>query len=310
MSDYSNYSVSDYDLASDEDNYAGAYGGYDDLYDDVIEEAGYDAWDIEDPEFDFDEERQLFEFDPFSEYFELKDNSDIVMMTYQALVQMAETTSDLLVAWKKRSTAANPEDEESLPEAGPDSFHQLGLNLYQLEQEDRDELRSYSVWKLMRVLGGKDEVLQLSAKVDQIMNYVKQVLINIMGSCLPSPLPYPVMSIILSNLLTTRGLNKLGHVAKDESVKLVEVKHMDKLYLAMADVFDHLKIVMFNIEPNTLATEPSMKEKKAKLEEEFELLDNILTDTDPILEGLECLEIGSDVEAGEDEWSEKIVKDM
>ena len=131
-----------------------------------------------------------------------------------------------------------------------------------------------------------------------------------MGSCLPSPLPYPVMSIILSNLLTKRGLNKLGHVAKDEPVKVVEVKHMDKLYLAMADVFDHLKIVMFNIEPNTLATEPSMKEKKAKLEEEFELLDNILTDTDPILEELEGLEIGSDDEAGEVERAEKILKYM
>ena len=114
MSDYSNYSVSDYDDLTDEDNNAGAYGGYDDLYDDVMEEAGYDAWDIGDPEFDFDEERYLFEFDPFSEYFDLKDPSDIVTMTYQSLVQMAEMTNQLIGAWKKRSSSAiTPDDDTS-----------------------------------------------------------------------------------------------------------------------------------------------------------------------------------------------------
>ena len=91
MSDYSNYSASDNDNFSDqEDNYAGAFGGYDDIYDDVMEEAGCDAWDIGNDEFDFDEERYLFEFDPFFEY------CDIVTMTYQSLVKLAEKTFQLL----------------------------------------------------------------------------------------------------------------------------------------------------------------------------------------------------------------------
>ena len=48
MTDYSNYSFIDSDDLSEEDNIAGAYGGYDELYD-VMEVAGYDAWDIGDP---------------------------------------------------------------------------------------------------------------------------------------------------------------------------------------------------------------------------------------------------------------------
>ena len=69
--DYSNYSVIDYNNLSDEDHNAGAYG---DLYNDVMEEAGYDAWDIEYPEIDFEDEKYL-EFYHFSEYFYLKDYS-------------------------------------------------------------------------------------------------------------------------------------------------------------------------------------------------------------------------------------------
>ena len=108
MSDYHDYDDdSEYDDFSVEDIYAGAYGGYDDLYDDVVEEAGYDAWDIVNPEFNFDEERPLFEFDPFSEYYDLsKDESGSVVMTYQALGELSEMTARLLQAWEKRSTSA------------------------------------------------------------------------------------------------------------------------------------------------------------------------------------------------------------
>ena len=49
---------------SDTDSYGGEYDDHDDLYDDVEEEAGYNIWDISNPEFGFDEERNLFEYDP------------------------------------------------------------------------------------------------------------------------------------------------------------------------------------------------------------------------------------------------------
>ena len=113
MWDYSDYDDdSEYDGLSDEDNYAGAYGGYDDLYDDVMEAAGYDAWDIENPEFNFDEESSMCEFDPFNEYFDLKDESDNVMMTYQALSELSEMTARLLKAWEKRSKVGHSESPD------------------------------------------------------------------------------------------------------------------------------------------------------------------------------------------------------
>ena len=111
MLDYSDYDDdSEYEVLSDEDDYAGAYGGgYNDLYDDVLEEADFDAWNIVNREFNFDEESPLFEFDPFAEYFGLKDESDNVMMTYQALLELSEMTVRLLQAWEKRSTTAHSE---------------------------------------------------------------------------------------------------------------------------------------------------------------------------------------------------------
>lgn len=53
--------------------------------------------------------------------------------------------------------------------------------------------------------------------------------------------------------MVTKGLVSSGQVFKNDSYnKVVELDHMDSLYLVMADVFDHLKIIMFIIEPNTL----------------------------------------------------------
>ena len=105
-----------------------------------MEEAGYDAWEIEDPEFDFDEETYLFEFDPFSEYFDLTDPSDIVTMTYQSLVQMADMTNQLIAAWKKRSSSVTTPEDERSKSSYQEPFPQFGLNLYQLDPEEREEL--------------------------------------------------------------------------------------------------------------------------------------------------------------------------
>ena len=116
MSDYYESDYDDnieYEGLSDEDDNAGAYGGYDDLYDDVVELAGYDAWDIEHhPEFNFDEESPLFKFDTFTEYFGLADEDGNVMMTYQALGNLSEMTAKLLKAWEKRSIVGHSESPD------------------------------------------------------------------------------------------------------------------------------------------------------------------------------------------------------
>ena len=120
MAGYSDYyDTSDYDDRSDEDKYAGVNGGYDDFYDDVMEEAGYDAWYFENPEFEHADEWPIFVFDPFSEYFNLKDNSDKIMMTYQALSLLSDYTSKLIEAWAKRSELVVSDLPERLDSSVP-----------------------------------------------------------------------------------------------------------------------------------------------------------------------------------------------
>ena len=97
---------SDYDEDDEYEDFSDEDSDYDDQYD------GYDAWNIENPEFNLDEESPMFEFDPFAQYFDLKDESDNVMMTYQALGELSEMTSRLLQAWEKRSKTAHSERPE------------------------------------------------------------------------------------------------------------------------------------------------------------------------------------------------------
>eukprot|EP00092_Neocalanus_flemingeri_P038051 GFUD01041420.1.p1 GENE.GFUD01041420.1~~GFUD01041420.1.p1 ORF type:complete len:335 (+),score=108.10 GFUD01041420.1:97-1101(+) len=283
--DYSNYSNNgDY---SDEDNYAGAYGGYDDLYDDVMEGAGYDVWGILVDEFGFDEETYLFQFDPFKEYFDLK-------VTYQSLMELIEMTYQLLRAWKKR--ASNEQDVETTQD---DPFHSFGLNLYQLvDPKERDELKTYSVAKLLHIFGSNEEVSKFEEEVNQMMKFLRKCFLDILARCLPSSLPYPVLSTIFSHLQAAKGLLNVGVVTKLECSKMMETEYMDKLYLSMADVYDYLKVVMFNVEPNTHSTEPSLNEKKESVLRSFKILSELVNKFRTEF-GLDSLEITSDTETNQ-----------
>eukprot|EP00092_Neocalanus_flemingeri_P026586 GFUD01028813.1.p1 GENE.GFUD01028813.1~~GFUD01028813.1.p1 ORF type:complete len:332 (-),score=76.54 GFUD01028813.1:87-1082(-) len=263
--------MSSYDDDSDQDDYAGAYGGYDDIYDDVMEEAGYDAWDRME-EFDYDEETYLFEFDPFDEYFYLlKDDTGIVVMTYQSLLELAKKTCQLLSAWKLR-TSSSPCNETDIGSIDDKSLapHVFGLNMYSVCHESRDELKIYSVAKLLQILGSEDEVFNFQEEVNQVVKFLKNCLKDILESCLP-PLPHTVLRILFSQLLGVKGLQKLGQVLEQEPIKVVEKDYMDKLYLSLAEVYDHLKVIMFNI-PNIFSTESTLIEKKARFLERFKLL--------------------------------------
>eukprot|EP00092_Neocalanus_flemingeri_P029677 GFUD01032224.1.p1 GENE.GFUD01032224.1~~GFUD01032224.1.p1 ORF type:complete len:377 (+),score=121.18 GFUD01032224.1:69-1199(+) len=295
--DYSNYSVSD--DYSDEDNYAGAYGGYDDLYDDVMEEAGNDAWGILDPEFGFDEESYLFEFGPFTEYFDLMDGSGVVTvdesgvvtMTYQSLMELTEMTYQLLRAWKKRSL--NEQDVETTQD---DPFHSFGLNLYQLvDPKERDELKTYSVAKLLQIFGSNEKVSKFEEEVNQMMKFLRKCFLDILARCLPYSPPYPVLSTILSHLQAAKGLHNVGLVTKLECSKMMEKEYMGKLYLGMASVYDHLKVVMFNIEPDTHNTELLLYNGKATLLARFTVLVELVNSFN-IESGLDPFENVSEIE--------------
>eukprot|EP00092_Neocalanus_flemingeri_P020795 GFUD01022532.1.p1 GENE.GFUD01022532.1~~GFUD01022532.1.p1 ORF type:complete len:377 (+),score=118.08 GFUD01022532.1:118-1248(+) len=233
------------------DVYSNYSGGYDDLYDDVMEEAGYDAWGIEGEEFGVDEETYLFEFDPFVAYDFDKVESDVGTMTYQSLMKLTEMTHQLLRVWKKRSS-----DEQDVKTTHDDPFNSLGLNLYQLvDPKERAELKTYSVAKLLHIFGSNEAVSKFEEEVNQMMKFLRKCFLDILARCLPSALPYPVLSTILSHLQAAKGLHNVGLVTKLECSKMMEKEYMGKLYLGMASVYDHLKVVMFNIQLNTDSTE-------------------------------------------------------
>eukprot|EP00092_Neocalanus_flemingeri_P020799 GFUD01022536.1.p1 GENE.GFUD01022536.1~~GFUD01022536.1.p1 ORF type:complete len:359 (+),score=101.80 GFUD01022536.1:118-1194(+) len=274
------------------DVYSNYSGGYDDLYDDVMEEAGDDAWGILNDEFGFDEESYLFEFDPFMEYFELPDVdcAGVVTMTYQSLMELTEKTYQLLRAWKKRSL-----NEKEVETNQDDPVHSFGLNLYQLvDPKERDELKTYSVAKLLHIFGSNKEVSKFEEEVNQMMKFLRKCFLDILARCLPSALPYPVLSTILSHLQEAKGLHNVGLVTKLECSKMMEKEYMGKLYLGMASVYDHLKVVMFNIQLNTDSTELLLFYRNGLLAR-FSLLVELVNSFN-IESGLDPFEIVSEIE--------------
>merc|ERR1712142_47899 len=96
------------------------------------------------------------------------------------------------------------------------------------------------------------EVFNLEETVDQIGVFVKRIMMTILGSSLPCPMPYPVMNMILAYLLPGEGAGNLGQVSINETDMEVEREAMLRLYLSMVEVFLYVKVIMFNTEPETL----------------------------------------------------------
>jgi len=267
MSGYSDYDTSDYDDSDDE-----------------VEDAVYDVWNI-DPEFEYDDEWPIFDFDPFSEYPWPYHDSDKIMITYQALSKLSENTSKLLEAWIRRSESVPSTDLHHLDEDCD------GMNLYQLELEDRVALRAFSVKKLERLFGGRAEVLKLKQMVDKITVFVKRVMMTILGSSLPCPVPYPAMHIILAYLLPGKGAGNLGQVSIDKNAVELEREWMKQLYLSMAEVFGDVHDIMFYCDLDESVSEPPLVEERRSLEESFSFLVTKVKDSElqVSIEGLEII---------------------
>ena len=247
--------------------------------------SGYD-WDIdtENPEFNFDDERPLFEFDPRAKYLDLqvgKEDDDV--MTYQVLGKLADMTLKLLACWEKRAAAyhlkkPDPTEQNRIELWGFKAFWQSRVsNLYQLKMEERNDLRSYSVWKLEKIFGGKDEVKESKQVSKNISYFVKRIILSIVGNSLPCPLPYPVISNILSYLLAVKGAVNIGPVTTDDS-RMGDKYDMVELYFAMVDVYERVKRIMFVGAPNTIFY--SILWKNERLAEKFEALVVRVTSTE------------------------------
>jgi len=233
-----NWDLEEFD-DSDANSYGGVYEEYDDLYDDVQEEAGYDIWDISLlPEFGFDEERYLFEYDPWQ---------NIEEISYQAVVTQTEMLSKLLNAWKKRSK------DNLTVRLSDDDFDKLNKNLYQLREKDRVKLRSYSVWKFLEVMGGEEEVEKFSEKIDLTLILTKKILSCVLSRWLPRELPYPAMRKILSHLMREDGLSKVGFMTSenDEGERNDERLTICHLQDGIASFYFDMRGMMFSYPSHT-----------------------------------------------------------
>ena len=199
--------------------------------------------------------------------------SDKIMMTYQALGNLAEMTARLLKAWEKRAKAGHSKRQDLIAEKF--RSYTLTLNLYQLGDDERRDLRAYSVWNLQQVLGGSEEVMKLKEAAVQISKFVNGIILALLEKSFPHTMPYPVMTTILSNLLSVKGAGNLGLVSSIDEGKEVERKTMEEIYLPMADIFEVAKEVMFYTDPmDTYETESSIIyiERQAIIGRKFEML--------------------------------------
>jgi len=194
------------------------------------------------PEFGFDEERHLFEYNPL-------DSSDYLATSYQRLLTATDMMFKLLGAWKKRRSKSGQQVND---------YEDLDLdftkNLYQMEQENRIKLRSDSVLKVLEIFEGENEIEKLTDKVSQAVTFLKKVLTLLVGRCLPMALPFPVMSTIISHLIREEGLHNVGFVGEEdekegelvEAGELPELRDMTILYDNIAHVYTFMRDIMFN----------------------------------------------------------------
>jgi len=230
------------------------------------------------PEFGFDEERFLFDFDPPS--------CHSLTISYQKISSLAKMTSKLFGAWKMRSMAGDLQDKQPLTlskdsitsklsgaynkladDAWFDGNHNsdnIDMNLYHLEHEDRAMQRAISVMFLLDAMEGEEEFEKLLEKVDRTVSLSEKALSHIVGRCLPMELPYPAMSIIISYLVDSKGLDQDKKEENDDddeehddeehddeeetvsrdSYKIEIILH---LYWNLSGIYDHIKFIMFKM---------------------------------------------------------------
>ena len=163
-------------------------------------------------------------------------------------------------------------------------YDNLDLNLYQLEEDIRIKLRSYSVRKLLEVLGGEEEVVKFSEKVDQTLIYLKKVLSCMLARCLPMDLPFPASKSILSHLLRTDGLHKMGFMSSNEEDELKWEKWtISLLDNVVASFYRGLKMMMFNSDRTTESfteVSESIRQSKDSIEKSFDDLKEMIQGMD------------------------------
>jgi len=254
------------DILDPEDNILDPWDDILDSEDDIL-----DPDDIWDPEFGFDEERYLFEFDPITNHIHDDPKYPKGPPSYQKVYTKTEMLSKLLDAWQKRS-------KENLQEEFSDAeYSDLNVNLYQLEEENRAKLRSFSVRKFLEVIGGQEEVVKFTEKIDQMLIFTKKVLTSILTGCLPMDLPYPALRNILSHMIGEEGLHKVGYMSSDDEVEKVDERfHLHFIEDCIMYFYLYMQKLMFNSSslpvPNSVGYMRSMIKRFGKHFNELRVL--------------------------------------
>ena len=147
----------------------------------------------------------------------------------------------------------------------------LGTHEVDLSVEDR---MRYSVGRGMMVFGAGESLNQLAREVNGVKILAQNFVMGALAENLPVPLPYPALLSLPKIFLSSGGGTKLGWSPGKRATKLVESRYINRLYLAMLDIYNVIREVMFKQAAETAS--PSFPNKfmflRSTLARNFSLL--------------------------------------
>jgi len=201
-----------------------------------------------------------------------------MVVKYQDLYNLASQLGSLITAWRSRMdqcqgnwskeqstelmrtrqvTRDEPriqEDDEKDPDMTGMGWwlsHFVGVRETEMSVEDR---MRYSVGRGMAVFGSLECLDQLAREIYNVKNLVHKFVIGVCSSTLPVVLPYPVLLSVSKLLLcSSGGVTKLGWAGIERTDQLVESKYVNRVYLAMLDIYNVIREIMFKHAAETLS---------------------------------------------------------
>jgi len=190
---------------------------------------------------------------------------------YQDLANLSQKVASLLTAWKLRMKQCEgdwskaqtnillehrkvaeliklPElDEEKISEL---PFSEARMRWWQFlatketDMSVEDRVR-YSVGRGMVVFGSESSFDQIVQEVSGVKILVQNFVIGVLASNLPGPLPYPVLLSVTKLMLSSCGGRMFGWASKNKASQLVESRYVNRVYLAMLDIYTVMREIMF-----------------------------------------------------------------
>jgi len=121
-------------------------------------------------------------------------------------------------------------------------FQMMGTKETDLSVDDR---LGYSVGRGMMVFGTEESFDQLVKEVIGVKNLLRGFVIGVLSENLPVPLPYPTLLSLSKIILSSGGATNLGWSSSGRASQLVESRYVNRLYLAILDIYNIIREVMF-----------------------------------------------------------------